>query len=120
MVFQISLSHSFPVASAMIHTEKPCGLDVEWPREKMTRIQDKFLHEEESHYQNNQTALCIIWAAKEAIYKRYGKRNLSFKNNIIIDLKERNILGRIEKENFKEQVPLALEKVNQYFLVYSR
>jgi len=117
---QISLSHSFPIASAMIHRSKPCGLDVEWPREKMNRIQKKFLHAEEQHYRDNQTALCVIWAAKEAIYKQYGKENLSFKENIIIDLKEKMIVGRIEKNDLKEYVPLTLEKIKGYFLVYSR
>ncbi len=116
---QISISHSFPIASAMLHLELPCGIDVEWPREKMSRIQSKFLHKQESHYRNNQTALCILWAAKEAIYKRYGKRQLSFKEHIVIDLQEDVISGKIMRNGEVTNVPLILENVNQYYLVYS-
>ncbi len=117
---QISLSHSFPVASAMLHTSKPCGIDVEWPRQKMQRIQDKFLNPAESKYRGDLTALCTIWAAKEAIYKRYGKRNLSLKDHILIDLQEDSISGQILKKNEITDVPLSMEKLKQYILVYSR
>ncbi len=116
---QISISHSFPIASAMLHLEAPCGIDVEWPREKMSRVQSKFLHPDEAHYRDNETALCIIWAAKEAIYKRYGKKQLSFKEDIIIDFEEDYISGTMLKNKKRIQVPLILEEVNHYFLVYS-
>ena len=117
---QISLSHSFPIASAMLHTSKPCGIDVEWPREKMQRIQDKFLNTAESKYRDDLTSLCTIWAAKEAIYKRYGKRSLSLKDHILIDLKPDSISGEIIKNQTSTFVPLSMERLKQYILVYSR
>lgn len=117
---QISISHSFPIASAMIHLDKPCGIDVEWPRAKMSSIQSKFLHEDEMAYKDDQTSLCIIWAAKEAIYKAYGKKKLSFREHISVKLDKSEIQGRLLLNGQATEVPLTMEKIKQYFLVYSR
>lgn len=116
---QISISHSYPIASAMIHKQSPCGIDVEWPREKMARIQHKFLNEEEISYEDNTRALCIIWAAKEAIYKRYGKKQLSFKDNIVVKIDKDHLSGWIIMDGVRSEVPLFYEQVKQYLLVYS-
>ena len=116
----ISLSHSFPLASAMIDLKKPCGIDVEWPRKKMTRIQDKFLHESEYHHKNDETALCIIWAAKEAIYKQHGKKQLSFKQDLRILWEGDRITGENLRNNPNSRIELVMEEVKDYYLVYSR
>lgn len=116
---QISISHSYPIASAMIHRLAPCGIDVEWPRQKMARIQHKFLNQEEQEYLNDTRALCIIWAAKEAIYKRHGKKYLSFKDNIIVKIDDKNILGWTLVDGVRAEVPLFYEQVKQYLLVYT-
>ena len=116
---QISISHSFPIASAMIHKQSPCGIDVEWPRQKMARIQHKFLNHEEYAYRDDTRALCIIWAAKEAIYKRYGKKQLSFKDNMVVKLGEDDLQGWIIDGSQKTAIPLQYEQVKQYLLVYT-
>ena len=117
---QISISHSFPIASAMINLDSPCGIDVEWPRKQMVSIQKKFLHESEFVYKNNEVALCILWAAKEAIYKRYGKKKLSFKEHIKIQLLEEELAADLVTDEGTIRVPLVLERVKQYYLVYSK
>ena len=95
---QISISHSFPIAAAMIHTSGPCGIDIEWPRDILHRIKHKFLNSAELQYQNDLEKLCIIWTAKEAIYKRYGKKKLSFRDEMRITINEDAIIGEILKE----------------------
>ncbi len=117
---QISISHSFPIASVMIDLNGPCGIDVEWPRQQMVKIQHKFLHQTEYVYENNELALCVIWAAKEAIYKRYGKKNISFKEHIKIQLLENEVAADLITKDGTIHVPLVLEQVKQYYLVYSR
>ncbi|MEM9326716.1 MAG: 4'-phosphopantetheinyl transferase superfamily protein [Bacteroidota bacterium] len=117
---QISISHAFPIASAMIDLHAPCGIDVEWPRRQLVTVQKKFLHRTEYSYVNNEVALCIIWAAKEAIYKRYGKKRLSFKEHIIIQLLEDHLIADMITEVGAVRVPLVIEQVKQYYLVYSR
>ena len=116
---QISISHSFPIALAMIHATSPCGIDVEWPRASMQRVQHKFLHEEEFQYRNDQRALCIIWAAKEAIYKRYGKKKLSFKDNMKVEITEDGLRGWMLQNGESTELPMVQEQVKQYLLVYT-
>lgn len=116
---QISISHSFPIASAMIHRSSPCGIDVEWPRSTMQRVQHKFLNAEEYQYRDNARALCIIWAAKEAIYKRYGKKQLSFKDNMKLEIGPDHIRGWMLMGGKRTEIPMVHEQVKQYLLVYT-
>lgn len=116
---QISISHSFPIASAMIHMNSPCGIDVEWPRATMQRVQHKFLNAEEYQYRDDQKALCIIWAAKEAIYKRYGKKQLSFKDNMKVEITENGLRSWILQNDDRTEIPIIHEQVKQYLLVYT-
>lgn len=83
--FRISLSHSFPFAAAIIHTQKEVGIDIEQPRDQLLRIQHKFLNpEERSDAENDLQKLCVYWTAKEALYKLYGRRRLIFQEQILI------------------------------------
>lgn len=116
---QISISHSFPIASAMIHLTSPCGIDVEWPRTTMKRVQHKFLNSEEFQYRDDAHALCIIWAAKEAIYKRYGKKQLSFKDNMKVEITPNGLRGWILLNGKRTEVPMTYEQVKQYLMVYT-
>ncbi|MGX5687771.1 4'-phosphopantetheinyl transferase family protein [Arcticibacter tournemirensis] len=82
---QISLSHSFDYAAVMISEDKPVGIDIELVKEKIVRIEDKFLCREELLFidpAHTIEHLYICWCAKEAIYKLQGKRNVSFKDHI--------------------------------------
>jgi len=106
--YHLSLSHSYPFAASCVHLKKPVGIDIEIPREKLARVSHKFIHEAEVSltHDNNIDQLCIIWAAKEAIFKMNGRNGLSFKEDILIKevkntekqvLAEVRINGKIEK-----------------------
>ena len=82
---QISLSHSFPFAAAIIHTRKAVGIDIEHGREQLLRIRHKFLNSVELDCAGNQLEkLCVYWTAKEALYKLYGKRGLILKEQVLL------------------------------------
>lgn len=84
----ISLSHSFDYAAVMISLDKPVGIDIELVKEKVLRIQSKFLSEIELATvpeSDRVEHLYACWCAKEAIYKLHGKREVSFKDNIHLD-----------------------------------
>jgi len=114
----ISISHSFPIAAAMIHLKKPCGIDVEKPREKHRLVQTKFLHPSEFHYKDKLIELCIIWCAKEVIYKIYGRKFLSLSNEIKVVLTEGNITGEILKKDYDQKHLIHHEWVKDYLLAY--
>ena len=117
---QISITHSFPYAAALIHLEKSCGIDMELPRDKMRFVKSKFLHEEELRKEpHDLETLCKIWSAKEVLYKIYSKRALSLKEDMLVQFLSPNLInGSILKEEEEFHFEIQVEKVNQYFLVY--
>jgi 4'-phosphopantetheinyl transferase len=117
---QISISHSFPMAAAMINLNKTCGIDLERPRQKLIDTQSKFLHESEQEFQNNLDALCKIWCGKEVLYKIYGRRKISLKDEMKIEfIDDQSMRGIITKEQFEGHHRMRVEKLKEYYLAYS-
>jgi len=79
----ISISHSYPYAAAMVNINSPTGIDLEHYNEKILRLEKKFMSEQEIfNCKREVKKMILVWAAKEALYKLYGRKNLSFKDNI--------------------------------------
>jgi len=115
----ISISHSFPIACAMIHLKKPCGIDMERPRKKLLDVKSKFLNKTEVKYSNDINQLCAIWCAKEVIYKIFGRRFLSFKEEIQITLETDHLMrGDIIKKGYEGTHHLQYGWVKDYLLAY--
>ena len=87
----VSLSHTSNYAVAVVNLETEVGIDIEKIADKLSRVAHKFLSEPERlHAGDNLLKMCIYWCAKESLYKWYGKKNLSFKDNILIEPFEGN------------------------------
>lgn len=115
----ISISHSFPIAAAMIHLEKPCGIDMEMPREKHIWVQEKYLHESELAFKDDLKKLCTIWCAKEVIYKIYGRKYLSLKDEIKVEFKSKDVLmGHILKKGEENTHEIHYEWVKEFLLAF--
>jgi phosphopantetheinyl transferase len=85
--YHISLSHSFDYAAVMISKE-PVGIDIEQVKEKVERIAHKFMRKKEMAFlseANKIDQLYVCWCAKEAVYKCYGQKEVSFLENILLD-----------------------------------
>ena len=116
----ISISHSFPMACAMINLENPCGIDLERPRQKMLSIQDRFLHKSEAKYKDNLENICKIWCAKEVIYKIYGRRKLGFRDEIKVRIKNENtMIGEILRKDHPEKYTILCGWVKDYVIGYN-
>lgn len=82
----VSLSHTNEYAVAIVSFEEEVGIDIEKISDKLSRVAHKFLsHSERIHAEDNIFRMCVYWCAKESLYKWYGKKNLSFKENIYIE-----------------------------------
>ena len=102
---KISLSHSGKNIAAVI-SDKNIGIDIQNISPKVDLIKKKFLTEKELEFGIDPEILNLMWTIKEAVYKAYGKKKLSFKENIIINgfKREKNIIISnvfIEKNNTK-------------------
>ncbi len=119
-IAQISISHSFPMAAAIINLHNPCGIDLERAREKLIATQHKFLHKSELAFENDIEKLCAIWCGKEVLYKIHGRRQLSLKDELIIEFEENGRMnGIITKDQFEGHYKIRFEKLKDYYLAYS-
>lgn len=83
----ITISHSHNFAAVLI-SDACMGVDIEKQREKILRIANKFTPIREYRTLANDDAiirkLSLVWAAKEAIYKSFSAKGVSFLNHIDI------------------------------------
>ncbi len=115
----ISISHAYPYAAAIIDLSGSTGIDIEAPREQILRIKHKFLSEEELKFCENIDQLTILWAAKECLYKIYGRKQLIFKKHLSIEFGTQNLLrGSIKIDDFQQNFILKFEKIDTQWLVY--
>jgi len=85
--YYISLSHTYDYAAVMIGKDRSVGVDIEQIKDKIDRIQQKFLSPPElalPNVRDNTQGLYVCWCVKEAVYKWYGKKGLEFKKHIHI------------------------------------
>lgn len=83
----ISLSHSGELAGLYVSTNGACGLDLEVVGTQITNIAERFCTPEElacTHEGSDETALHLIWGAKECMYKTYGKKGVDFRKQMRI------------------------------------
>jgi 4'-phosphopantetheinyl transferase len=86
--YHISLSHSFDYAAVMVSKKNNVGIDIEQVKEKVERIAHKFMRPEEMAFigtKNRIKQLYVCWCAKEAVYKCYGQKEVSFADNILLE-----------------------------------
>lgn len=117
---EISISHSFPMAAVLINLRKPCGIDLELPREKLQIVRSKFLNDSENAETYDLIDLCKFWTAKEVLFKVYGDKALSFKNHMLIEMDEDwKATGLILKNSFEARYTIHFETLNKYLLAFS-
>jgi 4'-phosphopantetheinyl transferase len=72
----ISLAHCKGIAVAILHTDRPCGIDIEQINPKIQRVTPRICVENELKWAGEDLdRLTTLWCGKEALYKYYGKKN---------------------------------------------
>ncbi|MDO5607373.1 MAG: 4'-phosphopantetheinyl transferase superfamily protein [Capnocytophaga sp.] len=85
----ISISHSFDMVAVIISSSAKVGVDIEKKRDKILRVSEKFTQWD---YRNTSLSnhsimqkLTMIWSAKEAAYKAYGKPEITANHIFVKD-----------------------------------
>ena len=104
--YHFSISHCGDYAAAIVSKNSRVGIDIEIPVEKIARIKDKFLNDDEQQRwtsvmmsevrQNNKQSdddekkvlLTLLWSCKESVFKWYGNGKVDFREHI--NLKEQD------------------------------
>jgi 4'-phosphopantetheinyl transferase len=115
-----SLSHSHGMAASML-AKRACGIDLQRFTEKMPALAQKFVNSDEAAWINTQATehqnklYHMVWTAKEAMYKVYGRKQLDFKVNLHVNsLTPETITsqGHIEKQHEYLAVHLHFQWLN--------
>lgn len=125
--YHISLSHSFDYAAVMISKNKPVGIDIEKIEQKVERIAKKFMRPEELAFINpedkiNQLYAC--WCAKEAVYKCYGRKEVSFLSHIFLEEFDYENQGNLHTKIKNDEIDLNFEveylQFNGYMIGFAK
>ncbi len=119
----ISISHSKKKVAVFYHKDKQVGLDLEHISPKLMRVREKFCHEKETAFcQENLTYLCLVWSAKESLYKFYGKKELEFKEEMLIEKfqlsQKGHFWGNVQKGDFKARLNIDYIIFGEYLLTF--
>jgi len=116
----ISISHSHDKLAIIINEKENTGIDIELIRDKVLKIRHKFLNEKEMSLASDNVELLItVWAAKEAMYKVYGLKELDFMKNLsVMEFDNTVFFGKIDSGSFKKQYLLVSENIEDYKMVY--
>ena len=100
--YHFSISHCGDYAAAIVSRDKRVGIDVEIPVEKILRIQDKFLSDEEKSEfaigdrqwelrltTHDSRLTTLLWSAKESVFKWYGNGSVDFRKQIRLQNRHR-------------------------------
>ena len=123
---RLSISHTGGfVAIALAQTFNP-GIDVERTREKIRNIAARVFNQEElanaRSHADELRALQILWGAKEALYKSYGKKGLDFIEHIRVDSfsdVDEHLAATVKTDQFSARYTLSVvtPEIN-YYLVF--
>ncbi|RYG41371.1 MAG: 4'-phosphopantetheinyl transferase superfamily protein [Chitinophagaceae bacterium] len=86
--YHFSISHCGDFAAAIVSRESRVGIDIEIPVDKLHRIKDKFLGEEEQARWFDKgsdiptSMLTLLWSCKESVFKWYGDGQVDFREHI--------------------------------------
>ena len=116
--FEISFSHSGDLVAVALG-RRTVGVDIQTLVPKIGRIAHKFIRDDEDVLSPEILGQHIIWGAKEAAYKAYGKRRLDFREHMFFAPHEdQGLTVDVEKDDFQMSYLGRYEKWGNYVLVY--
>ncbi len=128
--YHFSISHCGDYAAAIVSSTQSVGIDVEMVTHRVNKIRHKFLHitelidwnieslEEQEKYR----ALTLLWSAKEAMFKWWGRGDIDFSDCMQIEaaiLAPMGILkANFRKDEFSTPLQLHYQLTNELSLVW--
>ena len=98
---------------------KPCGIDVERYDRNFERVKSRYMTAEEQSLSVDDHWAAVVWCAKEAMYKLYGRKGVDLINDLSVtsyDAYEGCIYGsmrglrgaKVELSTFDEDMIVAV------------
>ncbi len=121
--YHFSITHSKDLTAVIFNKKKLCGIDLEAETPRFLKVSPRVLSQNELEFVGEDLSKhCITWAAKEAIYKLHGKKNIDFKEHLKIAPFEINqneaiFTGNLNNEKMTINCEFKATKVNNLWLV---
>jgi 4'-phosphopantetheinyl transferase len=124
--WHLSVSHSQDRTASII-SPKVNGIDIQLINPKIERLYPKFMSKQEQYSlagERNIEHISVFWGAKEALYKAYGKRDIDFRLNMIVNTFELDFDkgitdGYVIKDDIRIDFNIFYKKLENYILVYA-
>jgi phosphopantetheinyl transferase len=128
--YHFSISHCGDYAAAIVSSTQRVGVDVELVTHRVNKIRHKFLHPSElsnwdieaMEEQEKFRTLTLLWSAKEAMFKWWGRGDIDFSECMQVEkntLKSSGILNaRFQKDKFTASLELHYRLTNELSLVW--
>jgi 4'-phosphopantetheinyl transferase len=120
----ISISHSGSYVAAAVHPTKRTGIDIELTGDRILKVKDKFLgNNEVAILKNEMEAEClyVIWGSKECAFKIYGKGSVDFREHLHVKPFEFGTKGKtsvkLQKPEENEEYDVEWEYFGNLMLV---
>lgn len=120
----VSISHCKNFVAVAYHPSKSIGIDIEYYGDRILKILHKFLNDQEAAFCNrNTTRSLVIWAAKEALFKKYGGETAFFKENLEVkaftDEKKQELNTIVTLGGKKMHEKLLCELFEEFVMVHT-
>jgi 4'-phosphopantetheinyl transferase len=114
--YEISLTHTADFIGVAFSKNKAVGIDVEKPRDQLFKVLNRLCVASELTWVGaDKEKATILWSAKEALYKLYGKRKIDFKENLLIVEKSDGLLiGNIKMPDYHHEHKIHVEHLDDY------
>lgn len=128
--YHFSISHCEDYAAAIVSSTQRVGVDVEMVTHRVNKIRHKFLHVSELknwdieslEEQEKFRTLTLLWSAKEAMFKWWGRGDIDFSDCMQVEatkLKSNGTLKAIfQKDDFYSSLYLHYRLTNELSLVW--
>ncbi|MGL4908440.1 MAG: 4'-phosphopantetheinyl transferase family protein [Bacteroidales bacterium] len=121
---QISISHTEGHIAIVLHQHHKVAIDIERANRNMERVSSRFLSPLEQEFCTSQHHKCLVWCAKETIYKLAQDSNVDFAEHISVqpfNPSSKGIMQGALRQNSNNEVLHQLHYFNVHDLavVYS-
>ena len=112
--YHFSISHCGDFAAAIVSKTERVGIDVELLTPRVEKIKHKFLHPDELQMVDRGTVdriqlLTLLWSAKEAMFKWWGRGDVDFSEVLRIWEMPNQMQGKINASFQKNEIDIALQ-----------
>ncbi|HLD53559.1 MAG TPA: 4'-phosphopantetheinyl transferase superfamily protein [Sediminibacterium sp.] len=128
--YHFSISHCGDYAAAIVSSTERVGVDVELVTHRVNKIRHKFLHVSEltnwnieaMEEQEKFRTLTLLWSAKEAMFKWWGRGDIDFSECMQVEAADLNSTGILKaffrKDDFEANLQLHYRLTNELSLVW--